>query len=363
MRVCLWVVLASLVIAATVLVVMRCLDASAIMAGMAPTLPLRTVEEVGAHTTPLPLCRVSKRDLERTSISEKTLPTCLGYKHSLFGSNPSVIDGQSMMLKFSPYNFCKTNAFTSTINNVLDIGSPSYRMQSVSVWTVNNVVEQVVYDSEDARLFLFRGVAHCVFSRLSRKGVSIASKMVLARLEDPYREVDLQYEGTGKVEKNWVVNSTGKDLYLSYSINPHVVLSVDVQTGECTKAYETTNPFLEKRASMGGIRGGSQFVRLDEHTLVCVVHRTRKVGRWPFRVYDHAFCLAEATPPFAIQQLGEWFCFPARYGDSRDAIQFCCGCAVEGSDLLLSYGVADCVGFIARISIEDAMRTFRTFPT
>ena len=64
------------------------------------------------------------------------------------------------------------------------------------------------------------------------------------------------------------------------------------------------------------------------------------------RYYVHHVYTADAAPPFAIRGIGPPFRFPNFFGGTdRDAVQFCAGLAYgeDRSELLISYGVADCV--------------------
>ena len=292
------------------------------------------------HSVKIPLCDATSND--SSPANHHTSPKCISRSQNVFGYNPGISDKNNVIVRVSPYNMCNANVKN---NIAIDVGSDEFRKQSISVWLSSNVVQRLVYDSEDARLFKFRNKFCCMFTRNAR----YRSNLVFACIDTsvPYYEVVLQYANARRIEKNWVVNAENETLYVSYELNPHVVLSVNVQTGICTEMYRTVNPTLPR----GVYRGGSQFVRCDSG-LLAVLHRTRVTPGWPGRVYDHAFYLADPNPPFGLLHVSEWFRFPAEYLDARDAIQFCCGCALQGDELLISYGVADCVGRILKIPMR-----------
>lgn len=305
-----------------------------------------SLEMLDVRSAKVPVCRVREWGPENDATITNT-PRCIDAMEELHGYNPSVADEHSLMIRLSPYNFCTVDTRTP----LLALGSRAFRRQSVSVWLRHGAVHAVVYDSEDARPFAWRGVVHCAFTRARMLG----THMVVASIGDgaPYREVPLRYEKARRYEKNWVVNATRPEaLYMSYSLNPHVVLRVDVDTGECAEAYRTENPAYPK----GVFRGGSQLVEC-EGRLVGVLHRTRSVLGWPGRVYDHALYATQAAPPFALLRVSEWFRFAPEFRDERDAIQFCCGCALsdDKGELIISYGVSDCIGRVLRLPVRDAM--------
>jgi hypothetical protein len=220
-----------------------------------------------------------------------------------------------------------------------------------TLYIKNGIIEHIIMDSEDARLFRMHNRTFAIFTRL-KSITPYRTNMVVADLSlATPREVILQYAEAGPIEKNWVVNNTyHDDLYLSYSLNPHVVLKLDVDTGKCTKAFETFNENITAK-----LRGSSQMVKFNKHYLIAVVHTTITQVTWPFRCYDHAFCAFEAVPPFRCVSLGPWFRFPDVYKDSRDSIQFCCGIAEHDNGYLLSYGIADCIAkflYVSKTQVE-----------
>ena len=222
-----------------------------------------------------------------------------------------------------------------------------------TLYIKDGFLEHIIMDSEDARLFKLQEKTFAIFTRLKSFSPT-QTHMMMADLSDVTpRIVALQYAESGPVEKNWVVNTTFNDeLYLSYSLNPHVVLKVDVDTGKCTKAFETFNKSILSKK----LRGSSQMVKFNKHYLIAVVHTAIDKVLWPFRMYKHAFCAFDAVPPFRCVSLGSWFRFPDVFKDSRDSIQFCCGIAEHEYGYLLSYGVADCIAkylHVSRAQVEE----------
>ena len=74
------------------------------------------------------------------------------------------------------------------------------------------------------------------------------------------------------------------------------------------------------------------------------------------RYYVHHVYTVQPRPPFAIQTVGPPFRFPHHFGGTdRDAVQFCAGLALadDGRELLISYGVADCVSLLVSKPVTD----------
>lgn len=279
-----------------------------------------------------------------TSFTPTACPTCV--HHSPLSDprfyNPSMLGKREYTLRLSPYNYCRRYSIPDT----------KHLHEQRTLYMKDGIVEHVLMNSEDARLFKFDGRTFVIFTRLKTID-PYETDMVIADLSGVTpREIILQYGASKAVEKNWVVNATlGDDLYMSYSLNPHVVLKVDVATGVCTKAFETFNNNIS-----GELRGSSQMISFNETYLIAVVHTTSPVLSWPFRLYRHRFCAFESAPPFRCVSVGPWFRFPKVFKDSRDSIQFCCGLAAHNDGYLISYGVADCIAKYIHLSKEQIAR-------
>jgi hypothetical protein len=215
------------------------------------------------------------------------------------------------------------------------------------------------------------------------------NEMYVAELEPQYRERRLVYAESGKVEKNWVPFVAHGQLYMSYSVCPHVVLHCVADLarpdgGHCSRAYSTEHSACGD-AELRGLRGGSPAVRVGAQ-LVGIAHRSwerrmaqplddsdvasataaaspadgrtsgggkaRLLPKGIFslersdRYYVHHVYTTDPSPPFALRHVGPPFRFPRFFGGTdRDAVQFCAGLALGAnrSELLVSYGVADCV--------------------
>eukprot|EP00966_Prymnesium_polylepis_P280322 6477113-Prymnesium_polylepis.1 len=222
-------------------------------------------------------------------------------------------------------------------------------------------------------------------------------------------------DGSVRVQAPFVAQN---QLYLSYSICPHVVLrcAFDLDrpdAGRCARAYTTEHPSC-RGSQLHGVRGGSPLLRVTGQ-LVGVAHRSWErrmaepiddsdvasptaVERYsttgggaqkhrcddaptptltPSRCAGFGFggevvCLRaraigcqEAcstwSGPTATMSITCTPCSPVRH---RDAVQFCAGLALANDKraLLISYGVADCVSLLVSKPVVDVFGFFSLAP-
>ena len=263
--------------------------------------------------------------------------------------NPCVHDDGSVSLRLSTYNFC---SFQNNWRQIMLLVLERKDLQ-VCVRVTSDGAIQTVEDAEDMRLVTMSDGAVGVFAR--RTPDRNAYRVCICTFM-PVTTTMLRYAGASDIEKNWSPFVFDDTLYLSYSLNPHVVLRCDRRDGTCTSAWQTVNADLERET----LRGGSQWIRLKHHYL-CVCHRTDYVPELRFgRKYHHAFLLMQAAPPFRVLERSLWFRFASYFPDARDDIQFCTGLAAASDDSVrVSYGVSDCKGFETTLSLPYVARHLR----
>jgi hypothetical protein len=110
-------------------------------------------------------------------------------------------------------------------------------------------------------------------------------------------------------------------------------------TGAVSCAAEHRAP-----AAPAGLRGGSPGLPVDDGFLF-VVHET--LGRPGERVYVHRLVLLDAA--YRLRALSRRFRF------AGTGLEFCAGLARHGSDLLLSFGVADSTAALAAVDAGEAL--------
>ena len=201
--------------------------------------------------------------------------------------------------------------------------------------------------------------------------------MWLAKLDpDPskQRQVRLKFHKGRAVEKNWVPFVVDGELYVAYSLCPHVILRCNVcfprkgdpnpRCGVCERVHNTTIPGCAE-----GLRGGSPLVPLDSTSLIGIAHTYdgledttddlgTEVAPGAVPKYVHQLYRVRRVPPFDVLALSPPFRFPDYFGsgDARDKLQYAMGLraravAAAGSasstyELEVAYGVGDCVGLM-----------------
>ena len=196
---------------------------------------------------------------------------------------------------------------------------------------------RIMYGFEDPRLFRFRGKLWVICGFLGSGlsclpwttpgGTALKDELrkyrhhlvlfpldAVSAKEHERSVVLLHYEGRRQVEKNWMPFEHRGQLFVVYSVSPHVILCVDIKTGLCTEAH-ATHPSVEYDVLEQGEPGnGAPPVRVTlssgEALMIGAAHIRRipkgraveSVGRRTVRkTFFYAF---EAAPPFRILSVG-----------------------------------------------------------
>ena len=157
-----------------------------------------------------------------------------------------------------------------------------------------------------------------------------AARRMIARL-DLDREGNVTFAHVQKSrqthEKNWMPVVVGRSIRFIYSLDPTIVTPEDAR-GTCPLALDHA-------------RGGAA-IAFDGGYL-CVVHET--IEAVETRIYLHRFARLDAE--FNVTAVSPCWIFQG-YG-----IEFCAGIALDGDDIVLSYGVADREAWIARVKATE----------
>ena len=171
------------------------------------------------------------------------------------------------------------------------------------------------------------------------------------------------------VEKNWVPWALNGSLYMSYSLDPHIVLRVPLPpasaaasaapaTVDVTLTHATRfarppaeNAAAEAAAAAGRpeLRGGTPAVRIDRSTFLAFLHSVqRRGGRSVYRVAAYTF---DAAPPFAVTAISPPFAL------GRHALPYPIGVHATKRHLYLSYGASDAAWFVAKLDRAALLAT------
>jgi glycosyltransferase involved in cell wall biosynthesis/GT2 family glycosyltransferase len=219
-----------------------------------------------------------------------------------------------------------------TRNHMLEMDENWQPTQSTRIEDVTGLPRNdfPVEGYEDCRLWI-SGSSYHVSATVRDRPDNAAGhcEMVIARLDAHWQIVETRvirdYE-RDKPQKNWmpVVGRPGVFLYLC---DPTVAISVSGDTVELARS----NP----PACLVELRGGSQLIPYGEGWL-CVTHEV--VWR-PDRMYLHRFVRLDAS--FRIIAFTEPFYF------ERIGIEFCAGLALDGHQLVASFGTNDSSAHLA----------------
>lgn len=121
------------------------------------------------------------------------------------------------------------------------------------------------YAYEDPRLFKFRDEIYVICYK-TKPG---DHKIIIFPFYNPEFELELRYKNRTRIEKNWMPFEYGEEMYILYSLDPFVVLRVDLETGECRKV------FYQENKSIGSI-----------------IHNKIGLGSPPILVGEYYVCMA-----------------------------------------------------------------------
>lgn len=207
-------------------------------------------------------------------------------------------------------------------------------------------------------------------------------------------------------QKNWLpfVTRAG-ELMVQYSIEPHVVLSIDVATGRCVplstggaiiggggESFASFQPLASLARKYGRISGGAAPLHLPSYSLYLGLAHLKEERQTPHHlgtarmVYRHIFYAFRDVFPFEMVAAGPPFVFPEslalesstsqetsiRTGrdDSRrdvgsssstdgigSTVQFAAGMALSSdeTELIISYSTLDCGARLTRVSLDAVL--------
>ena len=163
----------------------------------------------------------------------------------------------------------------------------------------------------------------------------------------------LNYQYSNNIEKNWSPFIYKNILYVSYSINPHIILKVNIQNGDCQKIYE--NP---KFNSPLKIYGGTPSIYIKESNFYLGIAHLNIQGLFGWkRIYYCVSYIFSPEPPFQIQKISKIFTFKKRnnYVDLLELhiVDFPIGLQKINDFLYISLGLNDTESNLIKINYQD----------
>jgi len=211
---------------------------------------------------------------------------------------------------------------------------------------------------EDPKLFMFQGEEWAIANCLGHNDQPhpCVNAICIFKLSNPNNTLRVLSPPLGidilQRQKNWSPFEWNGKLLCEYSINPHIILEIDVDKGTTSELYNT---IYMKDSSCADIttetslRGGASPILLKYKGNIFyfgVGHvRSKETSD-----YLHFFYIFEAQPPFSLLKISKYFKF-----DGLEKIQFVAGVSYYDDHIYISYGVDDCYNRISNHELDKIM--------
>ena len=319
--------------------------------------------------------------IDRKELRSKLLP-----EHQLYGVfNPSII--------YRPYNkdyviFFRVSSFVSCSDNI-NLSPPYHSVIYQGILDEKNRVSNLElvdlpYETmkyctggdpqpnngvEDPRVFLFRKELWVAANANgSRKTHECVPLMCIWKMSDPrntfrYIKTPRSLGSDNQSQKNWAPFEWNGELLFEYSVNPHIILRTNIESGKTIiiyKSEDTNKPKLSGGGAAIAVYIGKRKYFLNIAHLWLPVGNWLEIfksyyseGRMYNRDYYHYFYLFEAEPPFRIVFMSDAF----KIAGGSEKVQFAGGCTYNSDQnkIVISYGKKDCDTAFAFYDIKDIL--------
>jgi hypothetical protein len=174
----------------------------------------------------------------------------------------------------------------------------------------------------------------------------LAERVVLCRLDDKTLKVAAVLPSRKPREKNWMPWVRGNDLFAIYAQDPYEVLHL-----EKGKSQQSLHPAMHK--ALKSQFGGTCVIPWKDW-FIAIIHRQHPdlvnagPGNTLRSIYTHSLVVYRSN--FDVVAVSEPFSFEGQN------VEFCCGLAVSGRSILLSYGVWDREAVVLKASLASVIR-------
>ena len=297
-------------------------------------------------------------------------------RDAMFNYNPSLFlyrGKRYMVHRLCTYNMCRdilhhipefksTNEYQGVLNSIV-IQTPLQHIVYIDYPSVSHYPCPEAY--EDPRSIMYQN--HLVLvtnnpqhTRCRRTMTALflnldeVEDLECASILHPFRILELSYEKSRPVEKNWMPFVYRDDLCFVYSVEPHVILRCDTETGKCTEIASTSHEKVPE-----SLRGGSPcWLLTDGSAYLTVAHQRRSIGGVKL-IYTSVLYCFEPEPPFRIVAMSPPLFFDHDFDPHRwkQIIQFAAGLVVEEKEgiLFISYGSGDCSSRMISLPLASAL--------
>jgi hypothetical protein len=282
--------------------------------------------------------------------------------------NPSIVryqDGYLMTFRYTP----QANSYVSYIGVVL-LNSSFEKVSKPDLLLTRHRNSVTQSQSEDARLFYFRDRLYVIYNdNIEMNNPSIYDRRDIFIAEVFYAEgrfclsaplkLFCNQKSTQLWQKNWVPFEWNQVLYLSYSLNPHEVLYVNLISGECYSCYTTSIPLDWDYGSLRGSSGATlvdgEYFAFFHSGKVMASPASYNEMAWHYFMGAYTF---SKDPPFQISKVssqpivGDGFYDPSMFWKK---VIFPGGYVIDGSQIHVAYGKNDAEIWIATLDKEALM--------
>ncbi|MEM8629571.1 MAG: hypothetical protein AAGF04_05875 [Chlamydiota bacterium] len=286
--------------------------------------------------------------------------------------NPSILripGGFLLSFRYTPN--CKTKPYISYIG-LVELDQAFHPISEPQLVHVRRRTDRIPSQAEDARLFLFRDKIYLIYNdnrdvknpgvkqrrdifitELYKNGSTYFTKRAIKLIsEDDYSQQNWQ--------KNWVPIIWNEELLISYTLDPHKVLKVDLITGKCV-TYTSTAP--EILWNYGSLRGSSTpCVLEDEYFGFFHSSRPLTSDASSGAILHHYFAGAYTflkDPPFSLTRVSKYpIAGPGFYTHNTEKLViFPGGFVIEGDFVYLVYGKDDREMWVATIPLVTLLES------
>ncbi|MGL4527176.1 MAG: hypothetical protein ACRCUC_09375, partial [Aestuariivirga sp.] len=205
---------------------------------------------------------------------------------------------------------------------------------------------------QDLRLFARRDGLWCMGAAATHETQSgavrrrLVERVVLCRLAGKTLKVAAVLPSRHLREKNWMPWVRGDDLFAIYAQDPYEVLHL-----EKGKSQQSLHPASHQ--ALEGQFGGTCVIPWQDG-FIGIIHRQHRdavrgapaSGR--LRTYTHSLVVYRSN--FDVAAVSEPFSFEGQ------KVEFCCGLAVSGRSIFLSYGIWDREAVVLKAPLASVVR-------
>ena len=213
------------------------------------------------------------------------------------------------------------------------------------------------YNDEDWIITSFRGKNFPFKSTVNTN--KFGHYIILFPLNQSRSPLLLDYYPMRHPEKNWMPFQYKNKLYIVYSINPHVILDINMDTGLCKKIFSTTFPeIINNIGNDIGNGAPAQLIILDGIERYIGLGHTRGVQNGELTRKNFIY-LFNKYPPFNITHVSKSFNLLTPFVN----IEFGSGLLVDqkNNKIYISFGVDDCYSSIVTTTFEE-IKNLLMFP-